>query len=108
MAGDPAYRPAMASNAEVSGMNDFDFYTGTWDVTNRRRTDFLEDSCFTEEATDWEEFPAASVASRHLDGLANFDEIEFPPKGKRGGTLRPFLSKRGEWMLNRCISGTGE
>jgi hypothetical protein len=26
-------------------MNDFDFYTGTWDVTNRRRTDFLEETC---------------------------------------------------------------
>src|SRR5436190_19401321 len=84
MAGEPAYRPAMTTDAEVSGMNDFDFYTGTWDVTNRRRADFMEHSCFTEEATDWEEFPAVTVASRHLDGLASFDEIEFPTKGMRG------------------------
>jgi hypothetical protein len=97
----------MASNAEVSGMNDFDFYTGTWDVTNRRRTDFLENSCFKEEATDWEEFPAVSVASRHLDGLANFDEIEFPTKGMRGVTLRLFDSKRDEWSLYWISSRTG-
>ena len=88
-------------------MNDFDFYTGTWDVTNRRRTDFLEDSCFEREATDWEEFPAMSVASRHLDGLANFDEIEFPTKGIRGVTLRLFDQKREEWSLYWISSRTG-
>ena len=88
-------------------MDDFDFYTGTWDVTNRRRTDFLEDSCFEREATDWEEFPAVSVASRHLDGLANFDEIEFPTKGIRGVTLRLFDAEREEWSLYWVSSRTG-
>jgi hypothetical protein len=83
----------------VEGMDDFDFYTGTWDVVNRRRTDWLEDSCFLEEATDWEEFPAISIAGRHLDGMANFDEIEFPTKGFRGITLRLFDRERGEWSL---------
>jgi hypothetical protein len=63
-------------------MNDFDFYTGTWDVTNRRRTDFLD------EASAWEEFPAVSRATRHFGGAANLDEIEFPTLGYAGLTLR--------------------
>jgi hypothetical protein len=88
-------------------MNEFDFYTGTWDVVNRRRTDFLEDSCFERDATDWEEFPAISVASRHLDGIANFDEIEFPTKGIRGVTLRLFDREREEWALYWISSRTG-
>jgi hypothetical protein len=74
-------------------MNDFDFYTGTWDVTNRRRTDFLD------EASEWEEFPAVSRATRHFGGAANFDEIEFPTKGYAGLTLRLYDPEREEWSL---------
>jgi hypothetical protein len=74
-------------------MNDFDFLTGTWDVTNRRRTDFLD------EASAWEEFPAVSRAGRHFGGAANFDEIEFPTKGYAGLTLRLYDPEREEWSL---------
>ena len=62
-------------------MNDFDFLTGTWDVANRWRTDFLD------AASPWEEFPAVSRATRHFDGAASFDEITFPTKGFAGLTL---------------------
>jgi hypothetical protein len=44
-------------------MNDFDFFTGTWDIANRWRTDFLD------SGSEWEQFPGISHASR------NFDEI---------------------------------
>jgi hypothetical protein len=88
-------------------MNDFDFYTGTWDVTNRRRTDFLQDTCFLEEAREWEEFPAVSRASRHFGGGANFDEIEFPTKGFDGVTLRLYDPERQEWSLYWVNSRTG-
>jgi hypothetical protein len=74
-------------------MKDFDFYTGTWDVTNRRRTDFLD------ETSAWEEFPAISRAARHFGGAANFDEIEFPTKGYAGLTLRLYDPEREEWSL---------
>ena len=74
-------------------MNDFDFLTGTWDVTNRRRTDFLD------EASAWEEFSAVSRAGRHFGGAANFDEIEFPTKGYAGLTLRLYDPEREEWSL---------
>ncbi|WP_248960682.1 hypothetical protein [Sphaerisporangium perillae] len=88
-------------------MNDFDFYAGTWDVTNRRRTDFLEETCFFQEATEWEEFPAVSRASRHFEGGANFDEIEFPTKGFGGLTLRLYDPEREEWSLYWVNSRTG-
>jgi hypothetical protein len=74
-------------------MNDFDFYTGTWDVRNRRLTDYLD------ETSAWEEFPAVSRASRHFAGGANFDEIEFPTKGYAGLTLRLFDPETEEWSM---------
>jgi hypothetical protein len=74
-------------------MNDFDFLTGTWDVRNRWRTDFLD------QASPWEEFPGISRATRHFDGSANFDEIEFPTKGFGGLTLRLYNAERAEWSL---------
>ncbi|MEU7552394.1 hypothetical protein AB0B01_08515 [Streptomyces sp. NPDC044571] len=82
-------------------MNDFDFLLGTWDVTNRRRTDFLDaDSA-------WEEFPAVSRASRHFDGHASFDEIEFPTKGFAGLTLRLYDPVREQWSLYWASGRTG-
>jgi hypothetical protein len=65
-------------------MNDFDFLVGDWDVANQWRTDFLD------ETSEWEEFPAVSRASRHFEGEASFDEIEFPTKGFAGLTLRMY------------------
>jgi len=75
-------------------MNDFDFFTGTWDVANRRRiSDFLD------PASAWEEFPAVSHASRHFDGSAHFDEISFPTKGYAGLTLRLLDPDTQQWSL---------
>jgi hypothetical protein len=74
-------------------MSDFDFFTGTWDVANRRRTDFLDPD------SEWDEFPAVSQASRHFDGSAHFDEITFPTKGYAGLTLRLRDPETGQWSL---------
>ncbi|GAA5017557.1 hypothetical protein [Actinopolymorpha pittospori] len=82
-------------------MNDFDFFTGTWDVANRWRTDFLD------ETSEWEEFPARSHASRHFAGGASFDEIDFPTKGFSGLTLRLFDPARQEWSLYWASRRTG-
>ncbi|MFD9339146.1 hypothetical protein ACFWBF_32875 [Streptomyces sp. NPDC060028] len=83
-------------------MDDFDFLVGTWDVANRRRTDFLDAD------SEWEEFPAVSRATRHFDGGAGFDEIEFPTKGFAGLTLRLYDHERGQWSLHwaSCRTGT--
>ncbi|MFF2412245.1 hypothetical protein [Streptomyces sp. NPDC058092] len=82
-------------------MNDFDFLAGTWDVTNRRRTDFLD------EASAWEEFPAVSRASRHFEGGASFDEIDFLEQGHCGLTLRLYDPEREQWSLYWSSSRTG-
>ncbi|MFI6730288.1 hypothetical protein NRF20_09610 [Streptomyces sp. R-74717] len=82
-------------------MNDFDFLAGTWDVTNRRRTDFLD------ETSAWEEFPAVSHASRHFDGGASFDEIDFLEQGHCGLTLRLYDPEREQWSLYWSSSRTG-
>ena len=77
-------------------MNEFDFLTGTWDVINRRRMNYLD------EASAWEEFPATTHGSRHFDGSANFDEITFITLGVRGLTLRLYDHEHGEWSLTVC------
>ncbi|MEV7524934.1 hypothetical protein [Streptomyces sp. NPDC091371] len=82
-------------------MNDFDFLVGSWNVTNRWRTDFLDPS------SEWEEFPAVSHISRHFDGGASFDEIDFPTKGFGGLTLRLFDRQREEWSLYWSSRRTG-
>lgn len=79
----------------------FDFLTGTWDVANRWRTDFLDGSA------EWEEFPAVSRASRHFDGGASFDEIGFPTKGFAGLTLRLYDPGRDQWSLYWSSTRTG-
>jgi hypothetical protein len=83
-------------------VNDFDFLTGSWDVANRWRTDFLD------ETSEWEEFPAVSHASRHFDGGANFDEITFQTKGFAGLTLRLYDPERQEWSLYWSSKRTGK
>jgi hypothetical protein len=82
-------------------MNHFDFLNGTWDVTNRWRTDFLD------ATSEWEEFPAVSHASRHFDGGANFDEITFPTKGFAGLTLRLYDPEGEQWSLYWSSKRTG-
>lgn len=82
-------------------MNDFDFFVGTWDVSNRWLADFLDAD------SGWEVFPAVSRATRHFDGAASFDEIEFPTKGFAGMTLRLYEPEREQWTLNWAGRRTG-
>ena len=82
-------------------MNDFDFLVGTWNVTNRRLAKALVGS------DDWDEFPGRSVATRHFDGAANFDEIAFPTKGFSGLTLRIFNPETRQWSIYWASSATG-
>lgn len=83
------------------GMNDFDFFTGVWDIRNQWRTDFLD------ETSEWEEFPGVSRASRVFDGAANFDEADFPTKGFSGLTLRLYDPELRQWSLYWASKRTG-
>lgn len=81
-------------------MGDFDFLSGSWNVTNRRLKKRLAG------ATDWAEFPATVVCHGLFGGLANVDEIAFPD-GTFGLTLRLFDKERGQWSLYWASSQTG-
>lgn len=82
-------------------MSDFDFLAGTWDVANRWLADFLD------PGSGWEEFPGISRASRHFDGGASFDEIDFPTKGFSGLTLRVYNPVTKQWSLYWASKRTG-
>jgi hypothetical protein len=82
-------------------MSDFDFLAGTWDVANRWLADFLD------PGSAWEEFPGISRASRHFDGGASFDEIDFPTKGFSGLTLRVYNPDTKQWSLYWASKRTG-
>lgn len=82
-------------------MTDFDFLAGTWDVANRWRVGFLDPE------SEWEEFPAISRATRHFDGGASFDEIEFPTKDFSGMTVRLRDPETGTWSLYWASSRRG-
>jgi len=72
-------------------MNDFDFLTGTWDVANRRRMDYLD------ETSEWEEFPATSTAFAMLDGYGNHDH--FVTDGYEGFSLRLYSPEEDLWRI---------
>ncbi|MEV0237337.1 hypothetical protein [Nonomuraea sp. NPDC050786] len=82
-------------------MNDFDFLAGRWNVANRKLVKVLAGSDV------WEEFPGHSVATRHFDGGASFDEITFPTKGFIGMTLRVFNQETRQWSIYWANSRTG-
>ena len=82
-------------------MNDFDFFFGSWNVTNRRlRTLFVG-------GDDWVTFPGTSTCQPIFNGGGNTDEIVFPTLGTRGFTLRLFDVERKEWSLYWASSRTG-
>jgi len=82
-------------------MNDFDFFFGSWNVTNRRlRTLFVG-------GDDWVTFPGTSTCQPIFDGGGNTDEIVFPTLGTRGFSLRLFDVERKEWSIYWASSRTG-
>ncbi|MFI7428009.1 hypothetical protein ACIBPB_13565 [Micromonospora sp. NPDC049836] len=74
-------------------MGDFDFYVGTWQVTNRRLRERHVGS------DDWDEFPGISVAHTFFDGAGSFDEIRFPTRDFAGATVRIRDAETGLWSI---------
>jgi hypothetical protein len=70
---------------------DFDFFHGTWQVHNRRRTTLLAN-------TDaWVEFPAECSVRPIVAGIGFIDEMTFPTLGFSGTTIGLFHPERDEW-----------
>jgi hypothetical protein len=85
----------------IIGMNDFDFFIGSWTVVNRRLTTLFAGS------DDWVTFPGTSTSQSIFGGGGNIDEIVFPTLGSRGFTLRLFDVEREQWSLYWSSSRTG-
>ena len=85
----------------IIGMNDFDFFIGSWNVVNRRLTTLFAGS------DDWVTFPGTSTCQTVFNGGGNYDEIVFPTLGSSGCTLRLFDVERKEWSLYWSSSKTG-
>ncbi|MEV7551816.1 hypothetical protein AB0N89_19510 [Amycolatopsis sp. NPDC089917] len=82
-------------------MNDFDFFTGSWNVTNRRLRTLFEGS------DAWYEFPGTTTCLPIFGGGGNTEEIVFPTLGSSGFTLRLFDVSRKEWSIYWASSRTG-
>jgi hypothetical protein len=83
-------------------MTDFAFFSGTWDVVNRR---LIERHTGSDK---WDEFPGVTVAHPFFDGNGSFDEIAFPTKGFSGATVRSFDPASEEWSIWWINSGDGQ
>ena len=84
----------------IVGMNEFDFFLGSWNVVNRRLTNLLG-------GDEWETFPATTICQSIFDGGGTTDEIIFPSLGSRGFTLRLFDVERKEWSIYWASSRGG-
>lgn len=82
-------------------MDDFDFFTGSWHVVNRRLTTLFAGR------DDWETFPGRTTCRPIFGGGGNTEEIVFPTLGSRGFTLRLFDVERQEWSIYWASSRTG-
>src|SRR3954447_21924111 len=79
--------------ARPSPTNDFSFFTGVWDVANRRR--------FAEGL--WDEFPATCTVSMCVDGLVqldHYDAPDFPGRGHvKAVTVRAYDATEDTWSI---------
>jgi hypothetical protein len=72
---------------------DFDFLVGRWDITHHRLLKPLTGS------TEWDEFPATTVARTFFDGAVSIDEISAPAREFSGLSLRLFAPQTEEWTV---------
>jgi hypothetical protein len=81
---------------------DFDFLVGRWDITHHRLLKPLTGS------TEWDEFPATTVARTFFDGAVSIDEISAPAREFSGLSLRLFSPQTQEWTVYWVNSTTGK
>lgn len=99
MSGAQALGPSGAAmtqvNTDQSGVHDFDFFIGRWNVHHRRLKERLANS------HDWVEFKGTAVAQAIMDGAGNIDDnvLEFPGGTYRAVSLRSFDPKARLWSI---------
>jgi hypothetical protein len=82
----------MSGTASASGVTDFDFFVGSWNILNRREND----------NGVWEEFPGTTTVAQYIDGSVQIDHYEATfPSGQlvKGMSIRAFDHETGEWSI---------
>ena len=81
--------------ASTTGLHDFDFLVGAWNVRHRRLKLRLADS------RDWETFTGTSKLWLTLGGLGTVDDnvLELPGGSYRAMTIRAFDAATGKWAI---------
>lgn len=87
--------PKQAATQDLSGIHDFDFLVGKWQVHSRKLKERLMGS------HDWEEFDGTIRSFPLMGGLCNVDDTEFDmPEGVyRGVAPRAYDPKTGLWAI---------
>lgn len=75
-------------------MRDFDFLTGAWAISNRRRL----------PSGEWDEFPGEATVWSALDGLASIEELRIPARDFAGMGVRVFNLETDRWA-DHWVSG---
>jgi hypothetical protein len=87
--------------APTGDIHDFDFLAGSWNVVNRR---LKRRWCGSD---DWDVFPATHRFEKHLDGIANVDEMRCPARGFSGMSVRAFDLVQRRWAIYWIDSAHG-
>jgi hypothetical protein len=82
-------------------LTDFDFLTGSWDVSHRRLVERWVGS------DDWDCFDGTTTCEPRLGGVANVEQGDFPSRGCSGLALRLFDPTARQWSIYWVDSGTG-
>ena len=86
---------SMQGTVDLSGLHDFDFLVGNWQVHHRKLKERLANS------RDWDEFEGSLSMRKLMDGYANVDDNIFKtPEGTyRGVGLRSYDPKTAQWAI---------
>ena len=90
-----AFVACAAIAEDVSGVHDFDFLVGDWQVHHRRLKERLAGS------TEWVEFDGTQSTRPALGGAGNVSEnwFDMPGGAYRGVSVRSFDAKSGQWAI---------
>jgi len=98
--GFPAYASqdtpkSLQGTANLSGLHDFDFLVGNWQVHHRKLRQRLANS------HTWDEFEGTLSMRKLMDGYANVDDNVFntPAGAYRGVGLRSYDPKTAQWAI---------
>lgn len=83
------------NTTQDSGIKDFDFFIGNWQVKHRRLKERLAN------CQEWLEFDGNTSVSKILGGAGNIDDnlLEMPGAAYRAATLRSYDTEKDLWSI---------